>query len=56
MVRYDWKKKGALGLSLRTLDKTPEGLQEKKDVPIHEEASGKEGNTWIPQTRDQLEN
>lgn len=50
------KQKCPLGLSLRSLDKTPEGLTEKKDVPIQEEVSGKEGGTWIAQKRDQLEN
>lgn len=50
------KQKCPLGLSLWNLDKTPEGLWEKKNVPIQEEGSGKEGNTWIAQTINQLEN
>lgn len=33
------KQKCPLGLSLRNLDKTPEYLREKKDIPIQEEAS-----------------
>lgn len=49
------KQMGPLGLSLRSLDKTPEGLQEK-GVPIQEEVSRKEGDTWIAQKRDQSEN
>lgn len=47
------KQKCPLGLSLRNLDRTPEGLREKKEIPIQKEASGKEGGTWIAQTRDQ---
>lgn len=50
------KQKCPLGLSLRKMDKTPEGLWQKKDVSIQEEASGKEGDTWIAQKKDKWEN
>lgn len=56
MVRYDWGTKVSIRAVSEELGKTPEGLQEKKGVPIQEEGSRKEGDTWIAQKRDQSEN